>query len=179
MSIPYTLIVNPERCTGCRLCESVCSLHHEGECNPVRSRIRVIRSEEEGLDIPVTCLHCEKAPCIEVCPSAALKRDPTTAAVLLDEGLCIGCKICITMCPFGAPSVDYVTKKVIKCDLCDGDPLCVRFCETKAIEYLRVDKIGVVKKRRLGIKILHKTLASTTGIPPSTDLPPTPWTKEE
>jgi Fe-S-cluster-containing hydrogenase component 2 len=46
------LMIDVKKCTGCRICELVCSLSHDGECNPLKSRIRVFNIEEEGIDMP-------------------------------------------------------------------------------------------------------------------------------
>ena len=64
-----------EKCTGCRLCELVCSVKHEGVSNPSRSRLKVEKWEWEGLYIPMLCQQCEDAPCKSVCPVKAISRD--------------------------------------------------------------------------------------------------------
>jgi len=63
------LIVNYAKCTGCRLCESACSIGHTGETNPIRSRIRIaqLKEEADSLSIPVKCMVCENPPCEAVC----------------------------------------------------------------------------------------------------------------
>lgn len=140
------LVAYSERCTGCRLCELVCSLVHEGECNPSKSRIHINRWELEGVDIPMFCMQCEDAPCAQVCPVEAMPRVPETGALVIDEELCFGCKLCASACPFGA-IVLRPEGKPVKCDLCQGDPECVKFCETKAIEYVRPDRFALSKMR--------------------------------
>ncbi|MBW1972958.1 MAG: 4Fe-4S dicluster domain-containing protein [Deltaproteobacteria bacterium] len=141
------IVSNPEKCTGCRVCESVCSLVHTGRCNPAESRIRVMRWETKGLDIPVTCLQCEDPICEMVCPVNAISRNPDTGAMETNHDICIKCYMCVMACPFGgsliAPNGD-----VLRCDLCGGEPQCVTLCQTKAIEYKRVDKVGVTKMRK-------------------------------
>jgi carbon-monoxide dehydrogenase iron sulfur subunit len=91
--------------------------------------------EWEGKYIPVTCQQCESAPCMAICPVKAISRDQNLNRVLVNYDKCIGCRMCVTACPFGAMSFNGLTQKVMKCDFCDGDPQCVRFCETKAIRY--------------------------------------------
>lgn len=134
------LVNSPERCTGCRLCEAVCSLAHEGECNPAKSRIQIARWEIEGIDIPLFCMHCDDAACAEVCPKNAIKRNPETGAMIIDRDLCIGCRMCSLTCPFGAIGFNTETRSVFKCDLCDGDPQCVTLCHTKAIEFVPAER---------------------------------------
>lgn len=134
-----TLFTNPRTCTGCRSCELACSFHHYKENNPARALLRIIKIEEESLDIPVVCRHCARAPCMESCPEKAIVRDPQTGAVKILQSKCIGCKICISACPFGIIVVDPKTREVRKCDLCDGNPVCAKVCPTGAIVFARVD----------------------------------------
>lgn len=129
------LIFNPENCTGCRACELACSFHHEGLFSPSKSRIRVVRIDEEGIDVPVGCEHCDSAPCILVCPVKAIFEDKKTGAIILNPDICIGCKQCLAVCPFGAIHYDDQKKLFYKCDLCNGEPECIKWCETKAITY--------------------------------------------
>ena len=82
------LVVNQEKCTGCRLCEMVCSVKHTGVNNPTRSRIHIIKWPMEGFDLPMLCQHCEEAPCIAVCPKDALFLDPAGGRVVLNYELC-------------------------------------------------------------------------------------------
>lgn len=130
------LIVDHEKCTGCRLCELVCSVKHTGASNPSRANVHVVKWEDEGFYLPMLCQHCVDAPCGSVCPTDAIYRDQALNRVMVDYDLCIGCKACVAACPFGAMGFDEADKKVIKCDMCDGDPLCVRFCDMKAIDYV-------------------------------------------
>jgi len=146
------LMINYEKCTGCRICELVCSVIHEGVSNPARSRINVIKWEAEGLYIPMSCQQCEDAPCQAICPVKALSRDQALDYVKVDYNICIGCRSCVAVCPFGAMGFDVIGKKVIKCDLCEGDPQCVRFCEVKAIEYVDAERLDMVKKREAAQK---------------------------
>ena len=141
------LMIDYEKCTGCRLCELVCSVRHEGVSNPSRSRITVVKWEAEGIYIPMTCQQCEDAPCVAVCPVKALYHDEELGRVMIDYERCIGCRTCISVCPFGGMGFDWVAKRVIKCDLCDGDPQCVRFCEVGALEYVEAEKVGAFKRR--------------------------------
>jgi len=146
------IVVDHEKCTGCRLCEMVCSVFHTGASNPSRSRIKVVKWESEGFYLPVTCQNCEKPFCVEVCPTKACHQDAENQRVLIDKDKCIGCKTCIVACPFGAPSFDHVERVSIKCDYCDGNPQCVAFCDIKALTYLDVDKVNIPKKREISLK---------------------------
>ena len=146
------ILVDQEKCTGCRLCELVCSVFHTGASNPGRSRIKVIKWEHEGIYLPTTCQNCEKPYCTEVCPTKACHRETEHQRVVIDKDLCIGCKTCIIACPFGAPFFDTVERITVKCDYCDGDPQCAAFCEVKAVAYVDVDRINIGKKREVSQK---------------------------
>jgi Fe-S-cluster-containing hydrogenase component 2 len=118
---------------------------HEGVSNPARSRIKVIKWEWEGRYVPMSCQQCESAPCQAICPVKAISRDETLNRVMVDYDTCIGCRMCVAVCPFGAMGFDRLGKKVIKCDLCDGDPQCVRFCETEAVQYVEASEQNINK----------------------------------
>lgn len=141
------LYIDYEKCTGCRLCELVCSVVHDGVSNPARSRIKVMKWEAEGLYIPMSCQQCEDAPCMNVCPVKAISRDEDLGRVIVDYDVCIGCRSCVTVCPFGAMSFNTIDKRVFKCDVCDGEPQCVRFCEEKAVDYVDAADVSTLKKR--------------------------------
>ena len=141
------LSIEYQKCTGCRSCELVCSVKHDGVANPMRSRIKVMKWEAEGLYIPMSCQQCQDAPCIAVCPTKALSRDAELGRVVVDYDKCIGCKLCITACPFGGMGFDDVDRKMIKCDFCDGDPACVSFCSTGAIAFEDASDVSLKKKK--------------------------------
>ncbi len=140
------LAVDYTRCTGCRLCEIACSLHHDGVANPAAARLAVIHWDEEGLHVPAVCQQCDTAMCEAVCQPRAIHRNPGTGALLVDSALCIGCRMCVVGCPYGAMSVHPATRRVIKCDLCSGDPQCVRFCETGALRYAEPEAVAFAKR---------------------------------
>ncbi|MFZ7113303.1 MAG: 4Fe-4S dicluster domain-containing protein, partial [Desulfatiglandales bacterium] len=131
----------------------VCTAYHYGVLNPMKSRIKVMKWEPEGLYIPVTCNHCQDAPCMSACPVKAIYRDRDLDTVMVDQNACIGCRTCVAVCPFGAMSFNTKDQQVFKCDLCDGDPQCVRFCDIKCIEYVDVQEVAVEKKRDFAGKI--------------------------
>jgi len=151
------LLVNQDKCTGCRTCEAVCSAMHAGGSNPTRSRIHVVKWEWEGVMIPIMCFQCQDAPCLMACPVSALSRDEELGRVVIDYDRCIGCKLCITVCPFGGMGFDSVANIVMKCDFCDGTPFCVRFCSTQAIEFVDASEVSL-KKNREAIKNLPQIL---------------------
>ena len=147
------LYIDYQKCTGCRLCELVCAVFHDGISNPARSRIKVMKWEAEGLYIPMSCQQCQDAPCMNVCPVKAISRDEELGRVFVDYDVCIGCRSCVAVCPFGAMSFNITEKQVFKCDLCDGDPQCVKFCEEKAVDFLEVDDVSIFKKRDAATRV--------------------------
>lgn len=141
------LYIDYQKCTGCRTCEMVCSAKHEGVLNPEKSRIKIMKWEAEGLYVPMSCQQCQDAPCMNVCPVKAISQDEELGRVMVDYDVCIGCRSCVAVCPFGAMNFNVKEKQVFKCDLCDGDPQCVRFCDVHAVEYIDADSVATEKKR--------------------------------
>ena len=141
------LTVNADKCTGCRLCEQVCSVMHEGVSNPSKSRIRVVKWEAEGRYIPMICQQCQEAPCKNVCPVGAISRDKGDGFLKVNHEVCIGCRSCVNICPFGAMSYNQTIRQVFKCDLCGGDPQCVRFCDEKAVDFVP-SEVTINRKKR-------------------------------
>jgi Fe-S-cluster-containing dehydrogenase component len=71
--------------------------------------------------------------------------------------------MCIFVCPFGAPSFDPVDRVTIKCDICEGDPQCAKFCPSEAIQFLRSDKIGAIRKKEGVLKLLNAISTMVVG----------------
>ncbi len=129
------MIVDPSVCSGCRACELICSFTHDEVFNPRLSRVQVSKDEPTGTDTPLICRQCGVARCVQSCPKQALNRDPITKAVLVDPSTCNGCRLCAEACPFGVVRMHPETGIPLLCDLCGGDPQCVRRCVTGALWY--------------------------------------------
>jgi len=138
-----SLLINPDKCTGCLQCEMACSLENEGVFNPSKSRIKVFDFHHEGRKVPYTCTQCAEAWCLHACPVEAIKMDRATGAKVVNESVCVGCKVCTIACPFGTVNYNHDTGKVIKCDLCGGKPACAEACPTQAIVYVDADWTGL------------------------------------
>lgn len=125
--------IQPDRCTGCRLCESVCSLSHEEKMDLTLSRIQVDPFPENSFR-PRVCLQCQTCPPSEVCPSEAFQWNGETGVVEILKELCDGCGLCISECSFS--SVFEKDGGVMVCDLCEGSPRCVEVCHKQAILFV-------------------------------------------
>ena len=123
------LFTDSKVCTGCRYCEAVCSLVHlKDEVNPRRARIKVHGDDLNGTFIPVVCRQCAKPPCVAACPYGAMYRNLELGVPIIDSTKCTGCMACLTACPFAAIFYDEEAQIAVVCDLCGGDPMCVKFC---------------------------------------------------
>jgi len=141
-----TIVFDPYYCTGCMRCMTTCSTYKNGATSLSKSRLHIIRHEghsiskiDEKDDLifdMITCRHCDEPYCMQVCPTLAIERDNNTGAVVVAPDKCVGCRMCTVACPFGAISYDQVKKRVMKCDLCGGDPQCVKFCPSEALQFL-------------------------------------------
>jgi Fe-S-cluster-containing hydrogenase component 2 len=84
---------------------------------------------------------------MQACPVDAIAFDGDTGAKVILESACVGCKVCTIACPFGTVNYNSDTGKVIKCDLCGGDPACANACPTDAITYVDADQTGYERMR--------------------------------
>ena len=89
-----------------------------------------------------------------VCPREAIYRDNAEGRVMVDYDRCISCKMCVAACPFGAMGFDSERRSVHKCDLCNGDPQCVRFCFPGALTYVSEQRQGMDQARTAARKRL-------------------------
>ena len=145
------ILVQGNICTGCRACEVACVAHHEGRFGTATARLRIVKIEPLGIDRPHVCRLCRRAPCIAACPTGALFKSDATDAVLVRKDDCIGCSACVDACPFGMADLHPETGIALICDLCEGDPVCVKRCATGAIRYDRVNAEARAKRQRLTI----------------------------
>jgi Fe-S-cluster-containing hydrogenase component 2 len=129
------IVVNDSKCTGCRLCELICSALKVGEFKPTSSRIKVVSDSRTGISTPKVCLQCEEPWCQAVCANSAIERNSITGAITISEEKCNGCQECIDACPYGCIEFDDMVGIAVKCDLCNANPRCVEVCYPKAIEY--------------------------------------------
>jgi len=128
-----TVSGDPKTCAGCRTCEIICSLSHEGCINPERSRIFVKSNPFNGSFIPMVCHQCSDAPCFYACPESAIEIEVNYGTVLINEQRCTGCRACEEACPFKVIRLDPETNKTLKCDFCYGAPECVKWCPMNAL----------------------------------------------
>jgi carbon-monoxide dehydrogenase iron sulfur subunit len=149
--IPNILVVNSKKCTGCRSCELACSFEHFNEFSYELSAIRVHKIEERARNYPVVCLQCENPPCVEACPEDALVKSEENGLVVFHEDRCTLCEKCIEACPFVAIFLNRERNRIVKCDLCDGDPACVKACAPEALEWIKKYKFGERKKLVLNL----------------------------
>lgn len=158
------LVIDLDTCVGCHACVIACKeWNSQGNGAPL-SDVDAYGSAPEGtflnrvhsyevtpqtgapvvVHFPKSCLHCEVAPCVTVCPTGASYKRAEDGIVLVNETACIGCGLCAWACPYGAREMDAVEQVMKKCTLCadriynetlpevERVPSCVRTCPAGA-----------------------------------------------
>ena len=157
------LVIDLDTCVGCHACVISCKEWNSAGygapladvdaygAQPIGSFLNRVHSFETGsgeqtrlVNFPKSCLHCEDAPCVTVCPTGASFKRDEDGIVLVKEEWCIGCGLCAWACPYGAREMDPAERVMKKCTLCvdriyndnipeeDRVPACVRACPTSA-----------------------------------------------
>jgi carbon-monoxide dehydrogenase iron sulfur subunit len=109
---------------------------YKSERGDLMPRVQV---EEDGpISFALQCRQCMEPSCLEACVSGAMHRDEATGAIVCDESRCVGCWMCIMVCPAGAIQQNLLGHGIAsKCDLCYGSdkPACVAHCPNEALTY--------------------------------------------
>jgi Fe-S-cluster-containing hydrogenase component 2 len=108
-----------------------CSFFHSGKIGRSGARIKVVKIEDIGIDYPVVCQQCRERYCTK-CPEKAIQVD-SLGQVIVSPTLCTACGTCEILCPIGA--IELFEEIPLVCDLCGGDPRCVKACTLDAIHY--------------------------------------------
>ncbi len=157
------LVIDLDTCVGCQACVVSCKEWNTGGhpaplsdaepygAEPIGAWLNRVHTFEagEGADgrtthFPKSCLHCESAACVTVCPTGASFKRQADGIVLVDESKCIGCGLCAWACPYGAREMDPIDGVMKKCTLCvdriynehlapeEREPACVASCPARA-----------------------------------------------
>lgn len=137
------IVIHEEYCIGCRLCEIHCLVQHSQSRDIVKAfkveqpRVmsRVLVEESGPVSFALQCRQCLEPSCLEACISGAMHRDEETGAVVCDESRCVGCWMCIMVCPAGAIQQGADGTVASKCDACTDEdiPVCVANCPNEAL----------------------------------------------
>ena len=193
-----TILVSPELCIGCRGCQTACKEWNqlEGEKTVNRgstenppdlstntfNKVRYVElpSEKQSvrwLFVSQRCMHCGDAGCMKICPAPGALFKTPEGAVAYDKDKCIGCRLCITSCPFNVPRYD-AKNKISKCHLCADrisqglTPACTKTCPTGALRYGDRDELlGLAKKAGYAKVYGEKDLEGLGAVYAFTDAP--------
>lgn len=165
----YYLIQDSPKCIGCHACEVQCKSTKNLPPGPHPCRIIEIFHENEGKPakgnllksshVFMPCFHCETPWCVAACTTGAMQKREKDGIVFVDQSLCVGCKTCISACPWGAPQWDPVSGKTIKCDYCKDRldkgllPACVTICITGCLQFGKAEEMPGTKRMRFAGKI--------------------------
>lgn len=115
----YSMVIFQDRCIDCELCVDACTVTNKVPVYGYRLNVLEKENVDQGSEfMPVLCNQCNKPPCVKVCPTKATFKDKQNGIVMINDTLCIGCKACMTSCPYNARYFNKETKSVDKCDFC-------------------------------------------------------------
>jgi len=129
------IFTNHTLCTGCRACSIACAIAHFGIADDYLGAIQILRDPFIGYEFQAVCRLCEEPECVAACMASALSRDPETGRIVLDRDRCVGCWMCVSVCPHHAIQPNQREGKAIICDQCVNrdTPACMDACSTRAI----------------------------------------------
>ncbi|MCA3179341.1 MAG: 4Fe-4S dicluster domain-containing protein [Burkholderiaceae bacterium] len=212
------LVIDIDACVGCHACATACkewngaSLMAGGApdydpqgATPSGVWFNRVRHYEAGeypesrtLNVPMSCMHCETADCVTVCPTGASYKRAEDGIVLIDAEKCMGCNYCAWACPYGARELDETSGTMRKCTLCvdriydralpeaERQPACVLACPAHARHFGDFDDpssaVSTMVRERDGAPLLEKLGYRPTNrylpprvapeVPPPAEAPP-------
>lgn len=155
-----------DRCIGCFTCQIACKDKNNLAVGQNFRRVNEFagggyRQAGNGLVndvyaywLSMSCNHCADPVCVKNCPTGAMQKRSDDGIVLIEQTKCIGCRKCITICPYGAPQFNPQTRKTGKCDMCQDliangeQPVCVAACPMRVLEH---GNLSELKKRYQGV----------------------------
>ena len=138
------LTFDQSKCDGCKLCQGICALRKTGEVRLPEARVRI---QTEPILRAAYCQHCAEPTCVTACMRGIISKGEDGRVVRKTED-CFRCAACAVMCPVGAVVLDRQENAFVTCDLCGGDPLCVKVCPRGAIKYEDVEAAIEEKRNR-------------------------------
>ncbi len=134
----YGMLIDTRRCIGCHSCSVACKAEFDVPLGVTRSWVEYTEKGNypnvSRHFLPRLCNHCRHPQCVDVCPTNATYKREQDGIVVVDSGLCIGCKYCVQACPYDARFLNPVTGFADKCDFCIHrvskglEPSCVNSC---------------------------------------------------
>lgn len=168
MSAQLAFSFDLSRCSGCMACVVACMDQNDTPEDGLAYR-QLIKLEKGQYPtariafVSLACFHCNEAPCLLVCPREAIFRDEASGVITVDEDLCIGCRACAMVCPFGAPRFAD-GGAMHKCNLCiervahNMEPACVHTCTTKALGFGSLEELCRKSAQKASVMILRGLL---------------------
>ena len=121
---------------GCSACEQAC-VERRGNDLGEAGVIKAIHAETVDFHGATTCIQCSQPACAEVCPTGAIHKSKTSGIVQINKEKCVGCGLCTLVCPYGGIYYDLNKDKATKCDLCEGEPECVKACNYGVLSFAK------------------------------------------
>ncbi len=140
----YSMVIRQNHCVDCEKCKEACVKTNHVPSYGYRTTILELRKKSASGKIettftPVLCNHCNRPPCVRVCPTKATIKDKKTGIVVMDQKKCIGCKTCVAACPYNARYFHEEIRAVDKCNFCFDTRLSKGMKDTACVEACPAD----------------------------------------
>lgn len=178
--------IDQSSCSGCKACQTACKDKNDLEYGQL---FRQVTETCGGTFTPkgsaytqdvfayytsISCNHCDNPLCVKNCPKGAMHKRPEDGVVVVDQEKCTGCRICVKVCPYGAPQYSTVKQKVTKCDFCldmlakGEEPACVAACPLHAIKFGEIQEL----RKEFGELACTRDMASSSVTGPNLVIKP-------
>jgi anaerobic dimethyl sulfoxide reductase subunit B (iron-sulfur subunit) len=158
MNRQFAFYFDSSACSGCKACQAACKDKNDLPVGLLWRRVYEVSgggwtrdgdawiSDIFAYNLSVSCNHCARPICVEVCPARAITKR-ADGIVLIDQDKCLGCQYCSWACPYGAPQYDAQHGRMTKCDFCADyidvglPPACVAACPLRALDFGPMDDL--------------------------------------
>ena len=156
-TVKWVLTFDPRFCDGCGDCVEAC-IKRLGDLRSTPA-IKLVKDKQGKVAALSFCLQCEQPFCKIICPTGSILFDEFSGLSSVRSETCVGCRSCFLICPIEGVMFDTISGKAVKCNLCKGEPKCVKVCDRGALKYTLAEDLTTAKEGHIALLISSSTKA--------------------